>query len=285
MSWLGNFVGNLAGQFLGNSVNSHSAKQNAEMEAKLQRENWEYMQKNKHQFEVADLRAAGLNPILSAGQGSAVSAPSISGDSNESNANAFTTAKQLKIAENDSESNRLNAEAAKSQSEAAKSQADTAKVLAESQAYALSRQAGYYDASSAFQYAQRDKVMEEINAIKAKLPYEIDKLVADTGAAHAAARLSLASIDLVSAQADLTFEETNKIKSELNDPKKLLSKEFWNRVLDPKTKADQVIHDSFMRGLENDILFSFYGDSNKEIPIDVEKIATVLARGKYITKK
>lgn len=51
----------------GSQANAASAKQ-----AKLNREFQERMTRNKHQYEVADLRAAGLNPILSAHGGAAV---------------------------------------------------------------------------------------------------------------------------------------------------------------------------------------------------------------------
>lgn len=155
MGFLSDLAGGLVGQFLGNSVNNHSAKQNAELEAKLQRENWEYMQKNKHQFEVQDLRNAGLNPILSAGAGSAVSAPSISGDSHESNSNTFTTAKQFRLAEKELSIQEKNAEIELKK-------ANTQEILAKSQALSLTAQAGFYNAGSALQYAQKDEISHNI---------------------------------------------------------------------------------------------------------------------------
>ncbi len=58
--------GAIAGAVIGGLMSSHSAKKQASNNADLSRENWEYQQKNAHQFEVQDLQAAGLNPILSA---------------------------------------------------------------------------------------------------------------------------------------------------------------------------------------------------------------------------
>lgn len=73
----GDVFSSVAGGIVSSVLGSHSAKK----QAALQRQNWAYQQQNAHQFEVADLKAAGLNPILSAtnsqiaGMGSA---PSIS---------------------------------------------------------------------------------------------------------------------------------------------------------------------------------------------------------------
>lgn len=60
-------IGGAASLLGGASANAASAK-----EAKLNREFQERMARNKHQYEVKDLRAAGLNPILSAHAGAAV---------------------------------------------------------------------------------------------------------------------------------------------------------------------------------------------------------------------
>lgn len=58
----GDVFGSLAGGFIGSAFGGQSAKK----QAALQRQNWAYAQSNAHQFEVNDLKAAGLNPILSA---------------------------------------------------------------------------------------------------------------------------------------------------------------------------------------------------------------------------
>lgn len=73
----GDVFSSVAGGIVSSVLGSHSANK----QAALQRQNWAYQQQNAHQFEVSDLKAAGLNPILSAtnsqiaGMGSA---PSIS---------------------------------------------------------------------------------------------------------------------------------------------------------------------------------------------------------------
>lgn len=58
----GDVFGSVAGGIVSSVLGSHSARK----QAALQRQNWAYQQRNAHQFEVGDLKAAGLNPILSA---------------------------------------------------------------------------------------------------------------------------------------------------------------------------------------------------------------------------
>lgn len=81
MSLFGSALGaitGVVGNLIGGSMQAHSASKQAELEARLQRENWEYAQKNAHQFEVEDLKNAGLNPILSANHSQLASMPAVS---------------------------------------------------------------------------------------------------------------------------------------------------------------------------------------------------------------
>ena len=60
-----------------NDLTGNSAKQQMELmryQTRLQNESWKYQMSNRHQLEVGDLRNAGLNPILSANSGGAISA-------------------------------------------------------------------------------------------------------------------------------------------------------------------------------------------------------------------
>lgn len=60
-----------------NDLTGNSAKQQMALmkyQAQLQNESWKYQISNRHQFEVGDLRNAGLNPILSANSAGAISA-------------------------------------------------------------------------------------------------------------------------------------------------------------------------------------------------------------------
>ena len=60
-----------------NDLTGNSAKQQMELmryQTQLQNESWKYQMSNRHQFEVGDLRNAGLNPILSANSAGSISA-------------------------------------------------------------------------------------------------------------------------------------------------------------------------------------------------------------------
>lgn len=83
-------IGAAASYLGGQSANAASA-----YEAKLNRQFQERMTKNKHQYEVADLRKAGLNPILSAHGGAAVPSGATAQQKNPVPENFATTAMRL----------------------------------------------------------------------------------------------------------------------------------------------------------------------------------------------
>lgn len=73
MSWLSSALGAVTG--IGSIFNAHQTNQIAQSQFEANMD----LQKNRHQYEVKDLQAAGLNPILSANNGNVSSVPSTAG--------------------------------------------------------------------------------------------------------------------------------------------------------------------------------------------------------------
>lgn len=71
-------VANIAGTIIGNMQKANSSMALLERQAELQKELWTYQQQNAHQYEVQDLKNAGLNPILSANHSQLANMPSVS---------------------------------------------------------------------------------------------------------------------------------------------------------------------------------------------------------------
>lgn len=67
------------GQIITNGYNSHKAHDLAILQYNLQRKLAQFTGSNAHQWEVSDLRKAGLNPVLSANSGQTYSTGSIGG--------------------------------------------------------------------------------------------------------------------------------------------------------------------------------------------------------------
>lgn len=88
---IGAGIGAVASIFGGNKANKANAR-----EARLNREFQDKLSRTAHQREVKDLRAAGLNPILSATGGSGASTPSGSQATQENIGKGVTSALALR---------------------------------------------------------------------------------------------------------------------------------------------------------------------------------------------
>lgn len=121
MGFLGNLVGNVLGGIVGKGVSSamdlHSSKALIQEQLKAQKDLFEFENTNKHQFEVGDLRAAGLNPILSATNGNAIGVGGVSAPNWSSDDDVFSpsAAKALQVKQMDIQDKQANAAAMNAQ--------------------------------------------------------------------------------------------------------------------------------------------------------------------------
>lgn len=202
MGWLGDFAGSIAGDI----VDSAFGRSNAKYSAGLSYNNWVKQMSNAHQLEVADLRKAGLNPILSATNSQMAgigSAPSITtGNTADNLTNATiarmqnkTALKGLEIEDKKAETERLNAATNLKN-------AETQERLAISQGFVNNALIGYYDASSAFQYSQRDKVIQDIVNSKLVTQATVDNLYSGTA-------LNYKQVDLLTQNIKESVERSN----------------------------------------------------------------------------
>lgn len=175
MSWLGDTLkgvaGNVLGGIFGGAVNSAYAQQNAQYNMELQKELWKYMQSNKHQLEVQDLEAAGLNKILSATNGQALGAPSVSGSADTSNDvnSAAAAYKQLEIA-------KINAETDKVNAQANADNAATNRMKAEQDIEESKYRIPWYQGQSAKLEAEKEAIRQGIKNDLLRLQHEIKEI-------------------------------------------------------------------------------------------------------------
>lgn len=212
MSWLGDFAGGLLGDTLGGliggGINSAYAQQNAQKNMELQKELWKYMQSNKHQLEVQDLEAAGLNKILSATNGQAIGAPSVVGSADTSNTvnSAVSAKRQADIAEKE-------VEVRKTMADIEKTKADTDKARA--------------DAEILRMQTERDKMLEEVLNIRAdtvlkqantgKTLAQIEQIKSDIFNSY---RLVTAQVDKLRSGVALDYAQISKLGAEVSNLKK-----------------------------------------------------------------
>lgn len=119
LSWLGNFFGNIAGKYISSAMDSHFSHKKIQEQLAAQKSLFEFENRNKHQFEVDDLRAAGLNPMLSATNPSAIGVGGVTAPNWTSDDDVYGSAvqmaqqsKSLDIQEKQANAAALNAEAA-----------------------------------------------------------------------------------------------------------------------------------------------------------------------------
>lgn len=302
----GDVFGSIAGGLIGSAFGGNSAKK----QAALQRQNWAYQQQNAHQFEVSDLKAAGLNPILSAtnsqiaGMGSA---PSMSDNGAGAGVTNSITAALTRQANMEIEKTKADIALmeAKTNATNAKTNAITAGIRGDDISKADERYGAETanikadtrlktvtsDYTSAKQsneakltQAEFERIQNDIRIANEKLPYEIDNIIANSENARATASYMLSMVSLNAKKEKLTDQQIEQIKSDLTDPKKLMDRDFWEKVFHSDEEQYRLLRASYKRGLSNDIYFSFYANSGGSGLQDANDLATAASRLKYLLK-
>lgn len=283
------FLSGLIGTAVSTLAGHWSAKQNA----KISRDQWAYQQSNAHQLEVQDLKNAGLNPILSASNSQMASMPQVSDNGAASaSANVISSALQASVSKQNAklqaevEGQRIDNE--RKRLELDKERYGFQNRLDASQ-ISLNEGLAKYTSSKMLNETQLnlaniERIRNDIEIANKKLPYEIDKIVADTENARATASYMLSSVKLNAAKVKLTDKQREQIESDLTDPKKLMDKQFWENVFHSNDEKFVLLRKSYERGLSNDVYFNFYANSQGSGLQDANDLATAASRLKYLLK-
>lgn len=289
MSWLSSAGSGIIGTAVSALAGHWSAKQNA----KINRDQWNYMQSNAHQLEVQDLKNAGLNPILSASNSQMASMPQVSDNGTAgASANILSSALQANVSRENAklaaETEGQHIDNERKRLELDKERYSFQNRLDASQ-ISLNDTLGKYTTSKMLNETQLnlaniERIRNDIEIANKKLPYEIDNIVANTQNARATADYMLSMVKLNAAKVKLTDKQREQIESDLKDPKKLMDKQFWENVFHSDDEKFKLLRASYERGLSNDIYFNFYANSQGSGLQDANDLATIGSRLKYLLK-
>lgn len=285
-------MGFLSG-LLGTAVSTLAGHWSAKQNAKISRDQWAYQQSNAHQLEVQDLKNAGLNPILSASNSQMASMPQVSDNgASGASANILSSALQASVSKQNAklqaevEGQRIDNE--RKRLELDKERYGFQNRLDASQ-ISLNEGLAKYTSSKMLNETQLnlaniERIRNDIEIANKKLPYEIDNIVANTQNARATADYMLSMVNLNAAKVKLTDKQREQIEADLKDPKKLMDKQFWEKVFHSEDEKFKLLRASYERGLSNDIYFNFYANSQGSGLQDANDLATIGSRLKYLFK-
>lgn len=259
-------VGGLFGAITGRSNASHASD--------LQRDNWIYQQSNAHQLEVQDLRNAGLNPILSATNSQMAGMGSAPSTSDNGVGSAVTNAitnlqiesmrKDLRLKELAIEQGRLENDISRRISDDAVNQSNIG--LNRIQGEAINARTVMEQNESNARIKQIDADIERANKVALAQIHELATRssynLSSAEQARATASYMASMVRLNGAKQGLTELQINDLASRLTNPKTLLDKEFWHKVMYSGDPEYMALRRSYMRGLEHDVIFNFYSGND-----------------------
>ena len=267
MSFLSNLAGSIFGNALGNAVNSafdlNSYEKKAEIDYNYTKKLWDYQMQNKHQLEVGDLEAAGLNKILSATNGQAVSATPISGSSSNNQTNLGTTAIELAIQDKEADiaNKRADIELKNSQTEAQDAatrefESRTNRMRAIYQNKVDKANIGYIAAETGKSFAETQKVYSDIQYAYSQLQAYIAKVKSGIALDRAQIGHFVALTSKVAKEAESIGVDISLKNADLNS---------WTRKLENKTAEYQY---EFLTDGAGEIAYKFGYGLNVINPFD-----------------
>lgn len=250
MSWLSAAGSGIIGTLTSTLAGHWSAKQNA----KISRDQWNYMQSNAHQLEVQDLKNAGLNPILSASNSQMASMPQVSDNGAAgASANILSSALQANVARENAklaaETEGQHIDNERKRLELDKERYTFQNRLDESQIGLNTSAKALNDANVLYVNQQtsslRDMTKAQIEQIKQDIQNSIEqtkalveKYGAESQQARASAALAYKQIQTEAAKAALLLSQkthedwdSNRIIRELSDPDSNLHRDYRNTPL------------------------------------------------------
>lgn len=189
MSWLSSFASGVAGKLLGSAIDVRSSKSIMAAQSNYSKELARYVNTNKHQWEVQDLKNAGLNPILSANStgyaSSSLSGSTLVSSGLDSGSSAAAVAdkqsklqneiakEQVKIGNRNADSQEKTADAAVTNSETQKAVGESTVKLNDSSVGVNEANKGVLEANKSYIGAQEEgykqKVAQDIAESNARI--------------------------------------------------------------------------------------------------------------------